>query len=737
MATKSGWQSIFLPVWTMSSNSGIVVTPSVLGSYFHTHCQLHLQHRVHHRTPAQPHAETGNNNPTQQRGIDWEDLLVAHLKSTASLTVANADDALRLQATLTAAAQTLLNGDIRDTVVYLHHCCFVPPASFMPHFAQHGVRLGTCETDLLRLERLSGNDDGSTTSTSTRILVTVIDAKSSTSLKLSHQVQIVYYYLVIASILRQQPPSDANVDFVLAANGEVWRPPPGAGELSIRDAAKVQVDVFPLEPLQSMLVLFLNEQLVDLVTSPTPDWHFQSSCATCEFREECRANAVQQKRLSSIPYLSAADRHWLLAQMHQGPAAATALPEIEDLAGLLADQSRAAAIAGPNADASARNRLERILHRSPLIKADRASKEDPLGPVLASVRNGKVSAIGKSTLLLPRSEDVSVFVSLSLDALRHELIAWGVLVVDNAKQSTSTTATGTRRVDEPASDFVAKLTAHLAGLLNSFADDRARAVQFYTWSPADTAVLLELLVGAACSGAPVANLADSAQVCVAGLVDNSLATFAPIQPTIALGMASPSSNKTAGAKSEQKVELDNRVNELIAPIQRLSVHDDEDAKQGVLTSALERQSSRPLRVLSLLDAICSLVVLPVPGYYRLSDCAQHLGTLTPTPQMDSDDLAASDRLVRNPFTHVTLTRNFFFFFFLECLRRHPGWSSASPRRCIHKGPVGVPAVEHRRPSATATDRALQPRHYPPGLLCGKVRTTAHLAHTSGRTHGQH
>jgi len=276
------------------------LSPTNVGTYYHNQCQLYV-HNAFHRPP-------GTRNATKapsplvvaqfQRGLEWEARLFRWLDV--------ADQLVRLDAT--AEPKTAL--EIRDLFLdigrelstdktkYIANLVFQSP-SFKKELARFrsdpaGVTFGVAKPDLIKITRPS----------SEVITWEVIDAKSSSGLKSSHNAQIGFYHLCLEALIASVPPVGRGSPEILPSDkASIWLPNPGS-----EDEISMPVST-PISLLLPPLRTFLFKTLPQILKLPRDqvEWTLNPSCQGCEFVDSCRGATVKNGRLGMIPNLSVSD----------------------------------------------------------------------------------------------------------------------------------------------------------------------------------------------------------------------------------------------------------------------------------------------------------------------------------------------------------------------------------------------------------------------------------------------
>jgi hypothetical protein len=209
------------------------LSPSALGSFFHFDCErfLHLKTDKEARAlllaeSPPPDSATGSpqlqhhqhlQDAVFQKGFRWEEVLNGMIRQQGYtlfdlLTQAReahpqddeAFNALHLQ-----TSTDMLRNAAVGTVIY--QARLQPPEHFYrntPELSRHGIALTACFPDYVRVDSVTDPATGVP-----RRVLTVIDAKHSPRVKLSHKVQVALYTLLLT-----------DMGLEVSARGGVWRP---------------------------------------------------------------------------------------------------------------------------------------------------------------------------------------------------------------------------------------------------------------------------------------------------------------------------------------------------------------------------------------------------------------------------------------------------------------------------------------------------------------------------------
>jgi hypothetical protein len=273
------------------------LSPTNIATYYHNNCQLYL-HNTYHRALDGGEKKQTETSPLVaaqfQRGLDWEDSLFHRLSSL--------DQLVRVDSSVPKTAI-----EIRDIILeaaasanspkYIVNLAFQSP-SFTQELLQYGsspsgVTFGVAKPDILKITRRDDHE----------VIWEVIDAKSSSALKSSHNAQIGFYHLCLEKLLDSVPYEPDSPILIPSENVSIWMP--GAED---QDELSEPVTT-PTYLLLPALRTFLFKTLPPILSLPRNrvEWHLNPSCQGCEFFDNCKESTVQDKRLGMIPDLSISD----------------------------------------------------------------------------------------------------------------------------------------------------------------------------------------------------------------------------------------------------------------------------------------------------------------------------------------------------------------------------------------------------------------------------------------------
>ena len=206
------------------------------------------------------------------------------------------------------------------------------------------------------------------------------DFKASQQARHDHYVQVAYYSFILEHALAEAGLAGVGVDTEFA----VIRSRKGAEE-------------FELRPYRLAVDDFLRNRAAALLETPAADSHFHvaAHCVSCEYMDQCRAEADSHFDLSRVAYMSSGSKRHL---RRQGFGTHRELANLEG-------ESRVAALQNLSHDLS--------LNLARYVEAARA------------LEDGRPRALHATTLLMPRYEDVRVVIAAEQDAVTGTCFALG------------------------------------------------------------------------------------------------------------------------------------------------------------------------------------------------------------------------------------------------------------------------------------------------------------------------
>ncbi|KAG0365645.1 Tripartite DNA replication factor [Gamsiella multidivaricata] len=353
-------------------------SPSVLAHHANTACEkmLHLKGAQLWQEALQPkpgHTDNGRSREpatiaeaTMTRGIVFESRLQESIPKKVDCEAEQDKDSFFRLA-------------ISDYGTTLCQAIFSLDDSFYtPEMKEAGIVFGRFIPDFIRILRGTLRPDGTH-----KKRLYIIDAKSSSYIKVSHQFQVTLYAIFLDHLIKLHGQQDlVEVDF----RGGVWIP------------QHEEPTTFSLAFMRPVVEEFIFRDLPAILKKPLRSvvWHIDNSCHQCEFLPRCKGDALEEKTLSVIPLLSKRSALWIKSMFKTSVAPQT---EIEDLEDLIKDHAHLS-----------------DLHKSSFTKVLHMN-EDRDSVLLASYRERAVKVLPLRTLDLPRQYWDRLFINILTDPM--------------------------------------------------------------------------------------------------------------------------------------------------------------------------------------------------------------------------------------------------------------------------------------------------------------------------------
>ncbi|MFH0824035.1 MAG: AAA domain-containing protein, partial [Pseudomonadota bacterium] len=363
--------------------SSFALSPSRIARYFYHQCERYLRY---HSTPSALRAAGNvpqipyNGSPITEAilagGYAWEEKVVEGLPKDR-VTISQWKKPLHKQAHDKSRTIPLLRDLAKGA--YLYQATLEVPTGFLESF---DVPADLCVMSLCRPDLIHKIDQPGQPGR-----FRVVDVKSGSALKASHQIQVGLYTLMLDAIVKNQAP-DLEVDL---EKGGVW----------LQDGAAYED--FPLRLSLRFLNRFLRKQLRLIFEAPLKDvpWHLGYRCEWCEFYAHCRSEAEQRNSVSLLPGITVAGRNYLRDAPWAGGSPVETLSELKGL--LLRDDIDTIL----DACGSLRGRGNRLLN------------------AVEALETGQPVLHGGYSMTLPKGESVKIIMTLQDDPVSGEIYAAG------------------------------------------------------------------------------------------------------------------------------------------------------------------------------------------------------------------------------------------------------------------------------------------------------------------------
>jgi len=260
-----------------------------------------------------------------------------------------------------------------------------PPAerAFLAHFDLDAdtLQLGPARPDLIQIiDPISPGEP---------YHLRIWDFKASRVARHEHFVQVAYYSLLLEHVLAWAEIPNVQVDV----------------ETAIIRSRKGD-EVFELQPYRRAVSDFLRNRAMTLLSTPAVDAHYHvcDSCITCEYADHCRAEADAGADLSRIAYINSESKRRLKQ------------------AGILSHRELARIATGSDA-ATQLSTLRELSHDLTINAARYLASAQAL-------EDGRVRSLEKTTLLMPRYDNVRIVLSAEQDGVTGTCFALGIKVFE-------------------------------------------------------------------------------------------------------------------------------------------------------------------------------------------------------------------------------------------------------------------------------------------------------------------
>ncbi|KAI9096652.1 hypothetical protein DFS34DRAFT_149922 [Phlyctochytrium arcticum] len=527
MTASKGAQSPLEKHGKNDSSPKQYLTASEIGVYYTNHCRKYLW-LTSAKKALKKDSQSVKVEPSAlsqarfNRGYKWEDVLRKEL-TDQDLILHGSDELITVEQLVKLAV------DDQRSHFYIVDVAIQSP-DFDRWWSGQGCqpRFGVFKPDFIEIWKTRNEKDPTI-----HLRWRIIDAKASRKIKISHQMQIGFYWLALKYLLEDFAGSQ---DLPMVINeadplGAVWFK-------SSSLEATFSGGLFSLVILRPLLEQFLFRQLPLVLDTPLKDvpWRFKSVCASCDYVTRCRDETVADKRADLIPNLIAGE-HSLIQEVlaYTRKESGISECEIEDLDRLVRGDDRddvSVYKLRSKYPESGRRFEELVQFREGAVTLG-GYRKGGQSSVIEAALNRSVTVKGKPCLIFPASEDVGVYFLLAQDPESGQLFGFSILVKYHAKQSleqVSHMSEDLIDLEETANIFIQETAKVLRTLQEmQFSNDDMLRVQFYVFSEAEQQLLANLLVARACEAS---ELADDLRVCIGALLDQTSVLRTTVQPQL-------------------------------------------------------------------------------------------------------------------------------------------------------------------------------------------------------------
>ncbi|KAJ3069390.1 Tripartite DNA replication factor [Podochytrium sp. JEL0797] len=519
------FDSLSLRENTVAKPDTVGLTATDIAGYFHSNCDLSLRLKRDTREERRgvsipPSALT---SALFTRGNEWETHLMNILRR----------DNLLLEFAGTSVKELLkvIKNDPRD-LFYVSGLSMEPPKDL---FKTH-VR--TLKPDFIGVRKHAKST----------ISLTVIDAKVSHVLKVTHQIQIALYVACLSALI-------SSTSIVIEEDAFVWLSPLREWPSSI-DSLMTPESRFSLSTVAPLLQTLLNNKIPNLLNDrlEAVEWGVGARCEGCEFEPGCVARAKVTGDVSLVGGTRGNDRMALqrivsrFRTMNRTGHTSTQLGGLDLVVvgkwnAFWGDELERKEAGGLSKLKYGRSDIEdlraailspgfntELLRDSPsiaqagykLLSIDRMSVRND-SPVLKSAINNTIEPLGRPCFTFPPSEDHAVFFSVLKDPETDATVGISLLhtISPNQTELYHKTFLGPTL----CSDFITALSTRIRHLLSL---TPTPCVQFYIFSQTEHQTLMTALLE---SFHPPSTRTD-AQLCITTLLDHPSVLLTPFLPPL-------------------------------------------------------------------------------------------------------------------------------------------------------------------------------------------------------------
>ncbi|KAG0006117.1 Tripartite DNA replication factor [Entomortierella chlamydospora] len=359
-------------------HEGYRFSPSVLAHHANTLCEkmLHLKGRQLWQQSLKRQAETSINESdrgvtslaeaTMQRGINYESRLQSAIQDKIDCEAEHDKDSFfRLAASPegTTLCQPVFSLD---------------EGFYTPNMKKAGIVFGRFIPDFIRILPGMLGQDGKR-----KKRLFIIDAKSSSHVKTSHQIQVTLYAIFLSHLIKVNKQEHlVEID----PRGGVWIP------------QHKEPQTFSLVFMRPIVENFIFEELPSILMKPLRSavWHIDSPCLQCEFLPSCKVDAAKQNTLSLIPLLSKKSALWVKSLFSSSSSHNSDIQDLEDLV-----------------------RDRALLSQPDQVSLAKTLRLDADGnsPLLAAYRSHSLQVLDVRTTELPRLHQDRLLINILIDPL--------------------------------------------------------------------------------------------------------------------------------------------------------------------------------------------------------------------------------------------------------------------------------------------------------------------------------
>ncbi|KAF9132533.1 Tripartite DNA replication factor [Mortierella sp. 14UC] len=254
---------------------------------------------------------------------------------------------------------------------------------YTPAMVKAGIVFGRFIPDFIQVLPGSIAPDGTR-----KKRIFIIDAKSSSHVKISHQFQVTLYAIFLDHLIKINGETDlVEVDL----QGGVWTPDRDDPHNFSLAFMRPIIENFIYKELPAILMKSLDKAV----------WHIDSPCYQCEFLDSCKNDARDQMTLSLIPMLSKKSALAIksMCQSWSRKGGAGGRNEIEDIEDLVANRSSLSQV------------HQNFLNKE--LKLD----SNGVSPLIQSYKEKAIKVVPARTMELPRLHDDRLLINILIDPM--------------------------------------------------------------------------------------------------------------------------------------------------------------------------------------------------------------------------------------------------------------------------------------------------------------------------------
>ncbi len=377
------------------------LSPSLIARFFYHNCERYLRFNA---TPLQARSKIGvpvvnqNQNPVTKALLDagnkWEESVILN-KLKSNVIIPAGQEALHERSHSIEASLEIFRKLKTGDSVYQPTILVSPQFYQNYHLSPEICRFSACRPDLVRVVEKEQGD----------ICLQIIDVKASDELSSSHRIQATLYALMLNDVLAKNY-IDIQVDLNQAG---IWL------------NGQEEPELFNLSFNSKIIEEFLHYRLPKILESPLESvpWHVYSRCELCDFYQYCRKEAEESYSVSLIPYLSVSGRKYLRGAEWENQTSINNQISINNQTSI-SNQTSINSLSELEVFLNNQN-SDDVLSNCGSLR----NKGDSLRNILRALREKEVVINKRTSLALPKNEDVSLFITLQKEPVSGQIYSAG------------------------------------------------------------------------------------------------------------------------------------------------------------------------------------------------------------------------------------------------------------------------------------------------------------------------